>query len=597
MPAKQPYAFLPEGEHEMLIVYKPQLRKNQRLHAQWALRVQYSHFRRSKAANQLWYDAWSPLHWELYDDARICWPVAEEDFSEEEAYRRSTARWATSVRQTRPASQDRIYGYEGELYIPEGVSADAEPAVAARRAAMLKERQKHWDPVPIPGPAPKQQRRADATPPAAAAAASPRRLPPVQEEEDEELAAARRLIASREAARRSEVGRYVPEGVPRLDETHRKRAVDFTRALTALKGNVGDDSSEKEVNEWKHKVESHAIVCFGSHWEQVPTAVESVLRAIHEGFTKKLQSAWVLETQHDPSLITTMSWDDLVEWVYSHTTHEPYNEGRENRTKLMSCQVMQKGSTLNAYLLHFNRMVLPVEGISEEEKIVYFMRGLSNDLGPLCQTDIKGQPWTDYTELVDHARMKELELRARTAALKKTTQNTHGRRWNNAHTVASIAKGDNVDTPPASQGSGQRGKNGSSWRNRGGRGSGVGGRGLAVVQGGTAKHSGRGSGRGGGRGGGAKQEGHRPSGAAAEPYQSKALVVSGPDDSACQYNTGISNKQARWLQERQRCFHCFRPMSGPDSCPRNRKERYKCDKRGAGQELAEGTVPGCPGWT
>ena len=125
IPANQPFAFLPEGEHEMLIVYKPALCKNQRQHAHWALRVQYGHFRRQKAANQLWYDAWSPLHWELYDDARICWPVAEEEFSEEEAYKRSTARWCTAVMQKRPAIRDRIYSYEGELYIPEGVSADA----------------------------------------------------------------------------------------------------------------------------------------------------------------------------------------------------------------------------------------------------------------------------------------------------------------------------------------------------------------------------------------------------------------------------------------------------------------------------------------
>ena len=66
-----------------------------------------------------------------------------------------------------------------------------------------------------------------------------------------------------------------PFTYPMLDETHRKRAVDFTRALTAMKGKVG------EIEEWRHKVASMAVICFGTHWEVDPPAVESVLRASH----------------------------------------------------------------------------------------------------------------------------------------------------------------------------------------------------------------------------------------------------------------------------------------------------------------------------
>jgi hypothetical protein len=384
----------------------------------------------------------------------------------------------------------------------------------------------------------------------------------------------------------------VPEGIPHLNETHRKRAVDFTRALTALKGNVGDDSSEKDINEWKHKVASHAAVCFGSHWEQIPNAVESVLRAVHEGFTKKLQSAWVLETQRDPALLTTMSWDELVEWVFAHTTHEPYNESRENRTKLISNQVLQKSGTLNSYLLHFNRMVLPIENISEDEKIVYFLRGLSTDLGPLCQTDTTGQEWTCFTSLVEHARMKDMEVRARNAALRKSTPHNPGKRWRNNRTVAAIAHGDNTVANAASQGSGQRGRSRGSGRGSGRAPGGSGSKCLAVAQGGTHKQGGRGSGRGGGRGGGARSDNPRPSTQAAAASPAKPMEVAGPDDGPCRFNTGISNKQGRWLLERNRCFHCFKPMS---ECRAERGEG-RCPKRSAPQAMAAGAVPGAPGW-
>ena len=72
------------------------------------------------------------------------------------------------------------------------------------------------------------------------------------------------------------------------------------------------------------------------------------------------------------------------------------------------------------------------------------------------------------------------------------------------------------------------------------------------------------------------------------------MEVTGPDDAACTYNTGISNKQARWLLERNRCFHCTKPMS---ECAADRRDPYKCNLRGTSPAMAAGAVPGAPGWT
>jgi hypothetical protein len=348
-----------------------------------------------------------------------------------------------------------------------------------------------------------------------------------------------------------------PFKYPMLEETHRKRAVDFTRTLTAMKGKVGDDSNEKEIAEWRHKVESMAVICFGTHWEVDPPAVESVLRAIHEGFAKHLQSAWILEIQHDPTLLPSMSWDDLVDWVYAHSTHEPYDEGRENRTKLMTGQVMQGDKSLTAYLLQFNRMVLPIATISEEERIVYFMHGLSSDLGPLCQTDIQGQPWWCFTSLVEHARMKDLELRAREAALR----NGAGRHRQHHVVVAALAP-ENSDSESPSDSE------------------------DTVLSGEEDGQDGDGSDE--------LDEPRFPANVA--PAARAPPNVVGPDEVASHFNAGISNKQCRWLQSQDRCFHCFKLMRGPEGCRITRANVSWCPLRGQASALSSIAVPGAPAW-
>jgi hypothetical protein len=344
---------------------------------------------------------------------------------------------------------------------------------------------------------------------------------------------------------------------PTLEETHRKRAVDFTRALTAMKGNVGDDSNEKEIKEWRHKVESMAVICFGTHWEVDPPAVESVLRAIHEGFKKHLQSAWVLETRHDPTLLPSMAWEDLVAWVYAHSTHEPYDEGRENRTKLMTGQVMQGDKSLTAYLLQFNRMVLAIATISEEDRIVYFMHGLSSDLGPLCQTDIQGQPWWCFTSLVEHARMKERELRAREAALHQGA----GRYQQHTAVVAAMApENSDSESPSDSQDTNLSGEEDE--------------------QGGEESEW--------------LEEPRSPANVA--PAARSLPKVIGPDEVASHFNTGISNKQCRWLLAQDRCFHCFKLMRGPEGCRSSRADVFWCPLRGQASTLSSTAVPGAPAW-
>ena len=70
------------------------------------------------------------------------------------------------------------------------------------------------------------------------------------------------------------------------------------------------------------------------------------------------------------------------------------------------------------------------------------------------------------------------------------------------------------------------------------------------------------------------------------------MEVVGLDDAPCKFNTGISCKQGRWLLERNRCFHCFKPMA---ECRAERGEG-RCPKRAAPQAMAAGAVPGAPGW-
>ena len=70
-------------------------------------------------------------------------------------------------------------------------------------------------------------------------------------------------------------------------------------------------------------------------------------------------------------------------------------------------------------------------------------------------------------------------------------------------------------------------------------------------------------------------------------------MIEGPPLGRSLVNSFISNHQARWLESRARCFHCFAHLH---DCKSTREGAPHCPFQGSGMGLSEGAVEGAPGW-
>ena len=232
------------------------------------------------------------------------------------------------------------------------------------------------------------------------------------------------------------------------------------------------------------------------------------------------------------------------------------DEEFDARQALLDRKCTQGEQTVTQYANALKRAVRDIPGVSDKELILWFLNGLRTGIAHYCKCDTKGKPWTQYENLVDHARAKESELNSRKVlhgdkvvhgdTPGKAKSSRYGKTWQKTGGNISLAVAHNE--PQASKG---------PWRE------------VAPASLKKARfHSpppppGRGTPEGRTSASGAGGAGN--SGQGDLPRKDWDKELPGSPHEKCGRYSWLSNEQARWCGKKGLCFYCFKSRN---DCPK-----------------------------
>ena len=227
-------------------------------------------------------------------------------------------------------------------------------------------------------------------------------------------------------------------------------------------------------------------------------------------------------------------WEYICDWVQSHLHREVIDEELSARQVMLSGQINQGSSTVTDFINRITRGSRKITNITEYDKIIWFLNGLSKPLAQLCVCDVKGRTWVEFSDLREHALAKEMELNARQKFAKAiTNQEPFGVRKARFNQERSKHNPSNT------------------------------GHSLAYT---NVQDEGNGAGK--------EQQGKRPR--SREPAvtdrqagRTAGLQFKDDPEAPCPMNQSLSNKQGNWLFAENRCLFCGQ-MKHPKgvTCPR-----------------------------
>ena len=339
---------------------------------------------------------------------------------------------------------------------------------------------------------------------------------------------------------------------PLLDtpsEKDRKLHLEFRKAMTAYSPKISDFSKQKEVSRWTVEIEEAARVHYGPAWQQNPEVVYGAILA----FSSELKDMWRDEHKRTPMPLT---WARLLEWIKAHVDREIRSESRDALQNLIDGKCHQGKTAVFRYLNNFRRIVAKIPDTSESQLIQYFLSGISAELKPECLTDIKGRPWKSLDALVKHAAAQELKLKARTTPASAPPKQPGTREGKNhlRRTLALAAKKKLKATARKTRTHSDKSEKSDKSL-------------AAVTQ--------------------DRQEGQRGRAVTA------SMPLTGDDAAPFRFNRMISEQQAKWLGETQRCWHCYETQA---VCKADRADPKFCNLKGNSTPLAKGAHGGAPGF-
>ena len=349
------------------------------------------------------------------------------------------------------------------------------------------------------------------------------------------------------------------------DDRERKRDVDFRKEMAAMRPRLHDSAKTAQVERWETDVREYANLHYGHTWEHLDCVVYGIVKS----FSDDLLDMYRADHKHGTP---PLHWAELRTWVLNHVDREIRNREQDAIQSLIAGDVTQGERTVHKYFNNFRRAMQYLPNMPEQQKIVFFTRGLSSTIRPFCMVNEKGKPWTDFDALLDFAVAKEITMQseARTQSqmsallrppkrLRNFTDRASKKRTRepslNAQVVPRSAKEAKAKAAPREEAAG-------------GRGRGLGGRG------------GRGDAANGGRGGAGRGRG------------SEKLEVRGNPRDPWHTNPQISNEQAKFLLDRGLCWSCYDTLT---TCRTKRANPKRCRQDGQQVPLTN-QVEGAPKW-
>ncbi|GIL55997.1 hypothetical protein Vafri_11471 [Volvox africanus] len=129
-----------------------------------------------------------------------------------------------------------------------------------------------------------------------------------------------------------------------------------------------------------------------------------------EGMAKTWYDQWTTAREN-------FTFDELTAALLARFAPEVQPRDIEARNALASgLYRMRSNETVPSYQSRFEALVTPIADLSEGDRIFWFQRGLSEALAGECATDLMGQNFQSYVDLVQFAHGAEMRILAKQTA-------------------------------------------------------------------------------------------------------------------------------------------------------------------------------------
>ena len=129
------------------------------------------------------------------------------------------------------------------------------------------------------------------------------------------------------------------------------------------------------------------------------------------------------------STIPDLSWGDFKEMLNTHFIRDTRDPELVVRHKLHSGRITQGTNNVSSYVLNFRQTTMDAIDMSQTDLIQWFLKGLNDQIRPLCMTNYMGQQWGTLDELIEYSHAMETRIYAQGRASKNINPKPHNKSY------------------------------------------------------------------------------------------------------------------------------------------------------------------------
>jgi hypothetical protein len=111
-------------------------------------------------------------------------------------------------------------------------------------------------------------------------------------------------------------------------------------------------------------------------------------------------------------------WPYIQKWAEKQLNSEIIDEELTARQLMLSGKIIQGDKSITDFINRMTRASRKIPNITDMDRIIWFLNGISEPLSHVCVSDVKGRTWTSFESLRQHALAKEMELNSRLKSTK-----------------------------------------------------------------------------------------------------------------------------------------------------------------------------------
>jgi hypothetical protein len=326
----------------------------------------------------------------------------------------------------------------------------------------------------------------------------------------------------------------------KIDPSQVLRALqELHKACNRMQTKYSESMGLEAYETWVEELLGITQLYMGDDWKQYEI---QIVRHLPKALSKEVAKLWHGLKQSEAT------WTEFLEWTRKQLALNAQTEAELTATELFSRQVNQDEAPIQKHNLSFNRRMQKLVGeaaLPEYHQVILYRLTLDEVYAKMSYFDHTGAPFKTLAELQTYLLKHESVLNKQKRDVSQHEKRTrtgfrHKKKWGKGKRPLSQST---TDSPPES---------------------------LAAMKVGATSD---------------KQSRQRT-----DKFPRAGSYLPGEEEKPCHQNNLISNQQAKWLVDNQKCVFCTGPRT--ECCP---TKEARCMKRKAVDHTKPSLVA-CPAW-